>query len=486
MQVFLPLFFKKKYIRSFPGLQTHYMYYTMYNTNMFTFTTPYSPFYRYLVRGGAYLLRTFYGGYASLCACETPPFCHFFKKNVKKCTKNLHISKKSTTFAPVMKKILPIFFLLLLYTPLYAQHDTTRLYVNLHMSAPAEDSLVQACMNTTESYVSMPCTYSSVDQFGLPVTLSGKIYFPREGLPKRIVLQPHYTVLSNKEVPSMCDMGEAVLRDKGYALVMPDYLGYGITCDRNHPYLCCELAARNTVDMLFAAQDFLSKLNRQPQNDSIIIVGFSQGAQSALATLRLLETQYPHIPVKQCFAGSGPYDVARTYDVTIANDNVGLQFTVPLLIMGTSWGYNLHLDPNYFMYRKTVRHARKYIFSKQYTATNVTIFARMGISHKVSKLMTPQGMNKALPETARLYNGLLRSSIVHVSETDTILGEWTPRTPLFLMHSYTDKGVPFENSQSLQLMLETKGVQNVEYDFGDYGDHISSLFRFLDILTKRL
>jgi hypothetical protein len=100
--------------------------------------------------------------------------------------------------------------------------------------------------------------------------------------------------------------------------------------------------------------------------------------------------------------------------------------------------------------------------------------------------MTKEGMDKTNPETARLYEGFKRSSIVHISETDTILGDWTPKTPLFILNSYQDTAVPFENSESLKYMLEKRGVENVEYDFGNYGDHLSAMARFFDVVRKRL
>ena len=331
----------------------------------------------------------------------------------------------------------------------------------------------------------MPCSYMSVDQFGQPVRLSGKVYFPKKGGAERIILQAHYTVLSNKEVPSECDMAESTLRFKNYILVQPDYLGYGISKDRDHPYLACEVVSRNIVDMLFAASEFVHKMALSPRSDSIVIVGYSQGAHAALATLRLLETEHPEVPIKQCYLGGGPYDVARTYDKTIGDDNVGLPFTVPFLIQGTSCAYNLNLDLEYFLKPKALRRARKYVFTKEYTTADVQLLGRMGSSRKVSNLMTRQGMDKTQPETKRLYDGLVRSSIVHVSETDTILGDWTPRTPIFVMHSRQDAAVSFENAESLQLMLERKGV-SARYDFGNYGGHISTLMRFLSVLDKEL
>lgn len=338
----------------------------------------------------------------------------------------------------------------------------------------------------TAELVSLSCLYKSVDQHGDTLTVSGRVYFPREGRAKAFVLQPHYTITSNRECPSECDMPDLILHEMGYAVLLPDYVGYGVTRERNHPYLDYDVAARNTLDLYFGAKALLESLDRLPENDSLILVGYSQGAQTALATLKLIETEHPEIAVKRCYLGSGPYDVARTYDVSIATNKVGLQFTIPMLIMGTSWSYDLELDPYYFMNKKTIERSEKYVFSKEYSAGDVVLLNRMGCSHKVSRYMTPEGMDKTLPETRRLYEGLIRSSLVHVSETDTMLGDWTPKAPLYVLHSTEDRGVPFENALSLQLMLETKGVTDVEYDFGKFGDHLPAFVRFLQVLKSRL
>ena len=386
-----------------------------------------------------------------------------------------------------MKRLLNILFVLLMAGMVLAAKPMPVQYVDLNAQNPQADSALMARIDAEETaIVSLPCTYQSVDQHGENVILSGKIYFPKDAKPKAFVIQTHYTILANEEAPSQCDMPDVFLREKGYALILPDYLGYGISAERNHPYLHCDLAAQNTIDLYLAAHDFLKKLDRLPENDSLILVGYSQGAQSALATLRLIETKYPQIPVKQAFLGSGPYDVARTNDVAMRENKVGLQFTIPLLIMGTSWAYDLNLDPHYFMNEKTVQRAEKYVFSKTYSAGKVVLCGKLGPSKKVSKYMTPEGMDKSLPETRKLYDGLIRSSIVHVGETDTILGDWTPKTPMFILHSYQDKGVTFENALSLKLMLETKGVTNAEYDFGNYGNHLKTMVRFCKILGERL
>lgn len=395
-----------------------------------------------------------------------------------------HFFLRGTNFACflLMKKLFSLLFSIVLTASLQAAVPH---YVDLDAPAPEIDSLVQALLASSAEYIGLPCSYQSVDERGLPVTLSGKIYLPRTRQSKRVVLQTHYTILSNAEAPSQCDALEAVLRDRNYVSVLPDYQGYGISVERRHPYLSCDLTARQCVDMLLATNRFLERLQRQPVSDSVALVGYSQGGQTIIAVQRLLETSYPAIPILKCYTGAGPYDVARTYDVSVATNYAGLQFTVPMLIMGTSWGQNLNLDSTYFLRPKTLRRAEKYLFTKQYDAVYVTLLGRMGLSHKLSDLMPRKARDKSQPETRRFYDALVRNSIVHVDETDTILGDWTPRAPIFLLHSMDDKAVVFENSESLRLMLDAKGA-NVTYDFGHFGDHITALGRFYDVVKREL
>ena len=138
--------------------------------------------------------------------------------------------------------------------------------------------------------------YTSVDQHGDSLTLSGKIYVPAE--PKGIILLPHYTIASNAEVPSTGGSGEERFLRNDYVLIMPDYIGYGATRDRVHPYLHGELTARNTVDMLLASRAAVDSMlqattpARHLTVDTISVVGFSQGGATALWVLKLLEQNY--------------------------------------------------------------------------------------------------------------------------------------------------------------------------------------------------
>ena len=329
--------------------------------------------------------------------------------------------------------------------------------------------------------------YPSVDQYGKPIRLSGKISYPVDQPAKGLILITHYTIGANSEAPSACTTIEAKVFRDDYVLVMPDYIGYGVTRDSFPPYLDGELTAINCVDMLSASRHVLDSLNIKT-NDSIYIVGFSQGGATSLWTLKLLEEKYAkRFPVKACFAGSGPYDVAATYDEAVATNRVGLAMTVPLLVMGTSVAYGLNLQRSDFFTPHLDKMFDENIASKKYNV--VSLFLRMP-GTDLDLWMTKEGMDKTRPETKRLYEGLLRSSFVHYPlDNDPLGGEiicpsWTPKTPVYVFHSTNDDVVCFTNAAHLQRCWPN--VPTVTYDFGKYGGHLASLRLFLKRVREQL
>ena len=158
-------------------------------------------------------------------------------------------------------------------------------------------------------------TYPSINTKWDTVTLSGKVILPRGRRPKRLILVSHYTVCSNSEAPSNCFSLEGMLAPMGYGLIIPDYLGYGVTAREVHPYLVMDLTARNVLDMYHAVKPWLEAVGMSPEEPEIILMGYSQGGANTMAVERLIETEYyadenpKQVKIHRVFAGGGPYDV---------------------------------------------------------------------------------------------------------------------------------------------------------------------------------
>ena len=327
--------------------------------------------------------------------------------------------------------------------------------------------------------------YPSVDQHGDSIILSGCLSVPQDKAPKGIILLPHYTICSNDEAPSNKVTAEAGYFNEDFVLVMPDYLGYGVSGDRVHPYLHGELTARNTVDMLFAVQPILDSMSLGIPLDSIYIVGVSQGGATAVWTLKLIEEEFADkIHVIKCFASSGPYDVAATYDEAKRTNFVGLAATIAILVTGTDAAYDLHLDYNELFTRPMQRAYTRYIADKKMGV--FPILLRMP-SHKLTHWLKPQALDKTNPQAKRLYEGLLRSSLVHYPEdggADSVCTTWRPTTPLYILHSTNDDVVTFRCAENLQRCLSDS--PNITWDFDKYGNHLVSIYHFYTLVQNML
>ena len=330
--------------------------------------------------------------------------------------------------------------------------------------------------------------YPSVDQHGDSLMLSGKVSVPTHQPPKGIILLAHFTIGADKEAPSNSTLYEQKQLGEDFILVMPDYIGYGVTADRFPPYLDGALTARNCVDMLPAAQHLLDSLEVGIGLDSLYVMGFSQGGAAALWTLKHIEDHYgDRYHVKCCFCGSGPYDVAATYDVGVAENKSALPMAVPLLVMGTSAAYDLNLSRGHFFTRRMNKVFEPLIASKKHKI--LELYLRMP-RHRLDYWLTPVARDKSDPETQGLYEGLLRSSIVHFPVDDSAVGadsicpDWTPQAPLYVFHSYEDEIVPFVNAGHLQRCMS--GLPGITYDFGNFGGHLQSAYTFTRRVKEKL
>lgn len=308
--------------------------------------------------------------------------------------------------------------------------------------------------------------YASVDTEGKPIMLSGKVVLPADLKFKRYILVSHYTIAANEEAPSQTFSLEAILVNLGYALIIPDYIGYGITADRVHPYLVLETTAENVLDMYFQVLPFMKEAGLSPQYDDIYLMGYSQGGAVTMGVQHMIETRYAGlIKIRRVFAGGGPYDVKATYDKFIETNYASYPCAVPLMTQGVVIGNHLNLDLSKILQPRIYDNLDKWINSKKYTTAQINELIG---THTTSDLMTTIGMDRTSYEISELYKALTLNSILSYS--------WTPEAPVFIFHSIDDDIVPYENATLAKSKWQ---YGNIQYNFGHYGNHISGMLRFL-------
>ena len=317
----------------------------------------------------------------------------------------------------------------------------------------------------TSVAVELSGIYQSVDVDDQPIWLSGKVILPAKGPIKRYILVSHYTIASNKEAPSNIFSLEGLLVKLGYALIIPDYIGYGVTADKVHPYLVMELTARNVLDMYYAVVPFLEKAGCAPEHDDIYLMGYSQGGATTMAVQHEIEHHDQPIKIRRVFAGGGPYDIKYTYDQFVETNWASYPCAVPIMMQGMVVGNKLNLDMSTMMASNIYENLDEWVNSKFYTTNQINALIGTKVT---SNLLTPTGMDRTSKEVSELYKAMTENSILTYS--------WTPTAPVFMFHSMDDDVVPFENAMRAKSKWKNA---NIQYSFGHYGNHQLGCVRFI-------
>ena len=314
-------------------------------------------------------------------------------------------------------------------------------------------------------------TYPSVNGDHDSIVLSGKVLLPRGRKPKRMILVSHYTVCSNAEVPSNCFPLEGVLVNNGYGLIVPDYLGYGVTANEIHPYLVMDLTARNVLDMYLAVRPWLEAVGMSPEEEDIYLMGYSQGGATTMAVQYLIENEYSkdehpqQVKIHRVFAGGGPYDVKATYERFVTTDVASYPVAVPLVLQGMITGNKLKIQMTDMMQKWLYEHLDEWINSKRFTSGQINKMIKTKVTHE---LLTQEAMDQTSDKVAELYKAMTENSITSYN--------WVPQASVYIMHSMDDETVPFTNAANAKSKWASA---NITYNFGHYGGHVMTALRFI-------
>lgn len=341
-------------------------------------------------------------------------------------------------------------------------------------------TMVKLYRYTHKHYVTFPVAYWSQTPQGDSLLVSGRVYLPKRRYLNGIVIANHYTMASNVEVPSNMLSMESVFAMKGYAVIMPDYVGYGLSREEVHPYLHWRSAAQTAVDLLNCMPALLQHYGYSYPTD-VVISGYSQGGAVALGVARMIEennskssvqdSQLPSWTIRKLYAGAGPYDPAGTYLYSLERDTMGIPAAIPLIVMGLSNAYDLGFELNDFFLEPLLSHYEDWVLSKEYTVKQINDM--MG-SVVMSDLMTPESLDTNNPLADMLYEVLLWNSNVG----------YDLQAPAYFLHSVDDEVVPLINTENL--IAEMPNDERISYDIDHYGSHMAASVPFMQYVYQDL
>ena len=331
-------------------------------------------------------------------------------------------------------------------------------------------TMVKMYRYTNKHYVTFPVAYWSTDPQGDSLLVSGRVYLPKQRYLNGIMIGCHYTITSDIEAPSNMLSMESLCAMKGYAVIMPDYVGYGLSRDKVHPYLHWRSAAKTAVDLLNCMPELLEYYGYSYPID-VVVTGYSQGGAVALGVTRMLEELDSMWIVRKLYAGAGPYDPAGTYLYSMERNEMGIPAAIPLIVMGLSDAYELEFKQEDFFVEPLLSNYEEWVLSKEYTVGDINYL--MG-STIMTELMTEEALDMDSPLADMLYEVLLWNSNVG----------YDLRSPAYFLHSIDDEVVPILNTINLQEQMPDESGKT--YDYGNYGTHMEASVPFMKYIYQDL
>ena len=247
-------------------------------------------------------------------------------------------------------------------------------------------------------------------------------------------------------------MALAFASNGGYAVVIPDYVGYGTTSDLEHPYTYYPELSKGNIDAIIAAGKLLDRLEFRT-SDGIYLTGWSQGGGAALAAQYYIEKDYSdRLKVKATSALAGPYDFEAFMDYIMSSPD---KYFLGMSAYGWA-AYTLnHFSP--LLQRPDDQVFRKNVFDQ-----NSALFS--GVT-TANELFTPLFVDGYVNGSDEALSDAIREN--------TFARGWSPVGYVFLHHGDSDNIVPYINSRNAFEGL--KGSGNVALYTYQGGTHTSLL-----------
>ncbi len=359
-------------------------------------------------------------------------------------------------------------------------------------------------------YYRVNYTYQSVAPDGVtPVTLSAAMVFPQKVFERSepltiggqtydasgLLLNNHFTITQQSKAPTQTESMdiEGPLSTLGprFITISPDGYGFGTTVDKPQAYLMADATARHNIDAVKAARRLLRQMNYR-YGELFTQLGYSQGAHSAMAVQRYLDTRgaeadgIPYLNYTLC--GAGPYDLRAMLDTLLLP---GARFrypcALPLIVQGQIEGANLDISYSDCLRQPLDTKTLEWLNAKTYSSDKIndSIFAVTGGNDRTGLLVS----NILCTENFSPSNSKMQPFFDAV-DRNTLVSGWRPgdHTRFFVYHSKDDEIVPFFSMDHLYQFLKEEcgiGSDRLETAVG-VGTHESAASAFVISANSKL
>jgi fermentation-respiration switch protein FrsA (DUF1100 family) len=300
-------------------------------------------------------------------------------------------------------------------------------------------------------------TYKTPDLSNALIDASGLVCLPRgkAGASPLLSFQ-HGTIFTQTETPSNLNneyfWTGAAIASSGYITVVPDYLGYGVSSSKPHPYIHAKTLSSTVINMLRATKHFLALPSiNMASNGQLFLAGYSEGGYATLAAQKTIEqTLASEFTVTASEPGAGPYDVTGTVQTQSLSPTIFDPSAAAFLIKSYDTIYNKPSQIDRY-FTPVPASLMGTLFSGTLDGYGIAT-ALGGYDIRTNTLFSQAFLDS--------YNGTGEvATKAFVAENN--IYNWKPVAPTFLFHGQNDDVVPYANTTTAFQAMQANGATAV-------------------------
>ncbi|WP_044203699.1 S9 family peptidase [Flammeovirga sp. OC4] len=289
-------------------------------------------------------------------------------------------------------------------------------------------------------FTSYNVQYNTTDKDGKTIIASGVVAFPTVEDQIDWVILSRGTILADSEAPSVStlpsyEIGAAL----GFAIVVPDLVGFGSTADYPQYYFIKDKTGEQTNDLLKAAQELASELNITTTQRAFI-TGYSQGGYSSLAATEYIEKNNPDLEVLAILSGAGGYNLLRVMEEVLQQESYDSPSFLALITQTyyTHYGWDLNTYP---IFHENITNIDQ-LLNGSYSTSELNTLLPMKLSELFHEDFLTSMNNKDTSHP--MYQHLMENSVHTISSN----------SPFYLYHSPNDEIIPPVTSEETHSLLQ--------------------------------
>lgn len=320
------------------------------------------------------------------------------------------------------------------------------------------------------SYETFYFTYRTKFQ-GEDVIASGLLAIPdTDGEPVPILSVHHGTLTAHSETPSDNALNYFIYLSAaslGYAVVLPDFIGFGTTTDILHPYFDETASSEVMKDMILAARDYMAD-NSIGFDNRLFLAGYSQGGYVTFATQKLIESNpIEGITLVASAPAAGAYDLEHMKDFFFGLEDFEQPYYIPYIIHNYNTHYNWGQPLSDF-------------FQDPYADRIPQLYDGSLTGGQINNQLTFLVPDLLQPDMVENFDTDSRFADLKQAMMDNTLVDWAPKVPTRLYHGTADDWVPYENSVVSYEKLLENGSTSVELIPIEGADHTGGILPYAE------